>query len=377
MEEMKPKQKAKLNYTIRGARKTDLDVLESLEKQSFDYDRLSRKNFSWMLTKAHALFLVLEVDKKVIGYGLVLLNTGTRLARLYSLALSKAYKGRGLGKALLEALIEKAQELDYVYLRLEVKESNHSAIGLYENMGFRVFSKKDDYYSDGSTALCFEKRILFLKKSPKLSVPYYQQSLNFTCGPACLMMALKKFKTRFKPTISDELQIWREATTIFMTSGHGGCGPRGLALAAKERGLHPELYLSHQGVLFEDTVRSVGKKDILKVVNQDFVNRTKKEKIKVYGRKITISDIKETLKANGLVMALITTFHFDRSKVPHWVLITAIDDRFVYFHDPDISEVDKHEAQVDRLNVPVSHKQFLRMFKFGKQRMSLAVALYK
>ena len=30
-----------------------------------------------------------------------------------------------------------------------------------------------------------------------------------------------------------ELRVWREATTIFMTSGHGGCGPDGLALAAE------------------------------------------------------------------------------------------------------------------------------------------------
>lgn len=362
---------------LRAARKSDLDALEALENQSFNYDRLSRKSFLWMLTKAHALLHVAVIDKKVVGYGLVLLNTGTRLARLYSLAVSKSHQGLGLGRTILEALMARAEEEDFVYLRLEVKTDNYPAIGLYEKMGFRLLNRKKEYYSDGSDALCFEKRIKYLKPSPKFSVPYYQQTLEFTCGPACLMMSIKKFRPSFKFSISEELKIWREATTIFMTSGHGGCGPRGLALAAFDRGLRPVLYLSHTGVLFEDTVRSAEKKNVLTVVNDTFNADLKKRKIKLNHKNLTLDEIDSILNRGGVVLALITTYHFDRRKVPHWVLITAMDESFVYFHDPDRSEVDKHEARVDRLNVPVSHKQFRKMFKFGRQKMMLALALYK
>src|SRR3546814_2094248 len=41
-----------------------------------------------------------------------------------------------------------------------------------------------------------------------------------------------------------EIRIWREATTIFMTSGHGGCDPYGLAVAANRRGFHAKVYVS-------------------------------------------------------------------------------------------------------------------------------------
>ncbi len=369
---------SKLNSIhLRAAKKSDLDALEALEIQSFNYDRLSRKSFQWMLTKAHAILQVAVVDKKIIGYGLVLLNTGTRLARLYSIAVSKSHQGIGLGKTILESLIDKAEEEDFVYLRLEVKPDNVAAIGLYEKMGFRLLNRKKEYYSDGSDALCFEKRIKYLKPSPKFSVPYYQQTLDFTCGPACLMMAIKKFRSTYKFSVSEELKIWREATTIFMTSGHGGCGPRGLALSGFDRGVRPVLYLSHLGVLFEDTVRSEEKKNVLTVVNDSFNTDLRKRKIKVNHKKLTIDEIETILHRGGVVLALITTYHFDRRKVPHWVLITAVDESFVYFHDPDRSEIEKHEARVDRLNVPVSHAQFRKMFKFGRQKMMLALALYK
>jgi len=36
----------------------------------------------------------------------------------------------------------------------------------------------------------------------------------------------------YQPSREEEINLWREATTIFMTSGHGGCHPIGLALAA-------------------------------------------------------------------------------------------------------------------------------------------------
>lgn len=362
---------------LRVARKSDLDALEALENQSFNYDRLSRKSFQWMLTKAHAILLVATQDKALIGYGLVLLNTGTRLARLYSIAVAKTHRGLGLGNTILETLIDKAEEEDFVYLRLEVKPDNKQAIGLYEKMGFRLLNRKKEYYSDGSDALCFEKRIKYLKPSPKFSVPYYQQTLDFTCGPACLMMGIKKFKPQYKLSLHEELKIWREATTIFMTSGHGGCGPRGLALSAVDRGIRPVLYLSHTGVLFEDTVRSAEKKNVLTVVNDSFTAELRKKKVKVNHKRITLDEIQSILNRGGVVLVLITTYHFDRRKVPHWVLITAMDESFVYFHDPDRSEVEKHEARVDRLNVPVSHKQFRKMFKFGRQKMMLALALYK
>jgi hypothetical protein len=53
-------------------------------------------------------------------------------------------------------------------------------------------------------------------------VPFYGQTLEFTCGPAALMMAMAR-SARFAARPAHRIKLWRESTTIYMTSGHGGC----------------------------------------------------------------------------------------------------------------------------------------------------------
>ncbi|MCR1760354.1 ribosomal-protein-alanine acetyltransferase, partial [Pseudomonas aeruginosa] len=51
-----------MNLTLRPAGVDDLSALVELENRCFDYDRLSRRNFQWMLTRAHASLTVAEGD---------------------------------------------------------------------------------------------------------------------------------------------------------------------------------------------------------------------------------------------------------------------------------------------------------------------------
>lgn len=46
---------------------SDLDALVALEESSFAGDRLTRRNFSWMIRKAHAFFLVVEMGGVLVG----------------------------------------------------------------------------------------------------------------------------------------------------------------------------------------------------------------------------------------------------------------------------------------------------------------------
>src|SRR6516162_8974963 len=84
---------------------------------------------------------------------------------------------------------------------------------------------------DGGDALRFEKRLVPNLRALAVAPPYFHQTTEFTCGPACIMMALAWADRKFKPAPAFEFQLWREATTIFMTSGPGGCGPYGMAVA--------------------------------------------------------------------------------------------------------------------------------------------------
>jgi hypothetical protein len=45
------------------------------------------------------------------------------------------------------------------------------------------------YYEDGGDALRFEKRLVPNLRALAVAPPYFHQTTEFTCGPACIMMA--------------------------------------------------------------------------------------------------------------------------------------------------------------------------------------------
>jgi hypothetical protein len=50
-------------------------------------------------------------------------------------------------------------------------------------------------------------------------VEFFAQSLDFTCGPASLMMACTRSTPPTRWIVARELRLWREATLIYTTSG--------------------------------------------------------------------------------------------------------------------------------------------------------------
>ena len=81
---------------IRHATLNDLEALVKIEDSCFDTDRLSRRNFRYLLKKGHAETLVEEENAVVRGYTMLLFNDGISLARLYSLAVDPQYQRMGV-----------------------------------------------------------------------------------------------------------------------------------------------------------------------------------------------------------------------------------------------------------------------------------------
>jgi ribosomal protein S18 acetylase RimI-like enzyme len=146
---------------IREAVLDDLEALLALEEICFQSDRLSRRSFQRWLKGDRGILSVLEFECQVVGYGLVLLRKGTRLARLYSIALSPVVRGRGFGRLLVQALEAEAMEAGCLFMRLEVSKVNTAGISLYTNLGYGVFGELPDYYEDHTDALRMQKQIRF------------------------------------------------------------------------------------------------------------------------------------------------------------------------------------------------------------------------
>lgn len=361
---------------IRPVEDRDLDSLVALEDTSFSGDRLSRRRFQHWIKAGKRVFLVVEKDHGIIAYGLVLLHKGTRLARLYSIAVSGQARGQGVGKMLLLALERAASEQGRLDMRLEVAKTNESAIRLYQRLGYLAFGEYVDYYKDHGDALRMQKRIRHIDPKQLIHpVPFFQQSTNFTCGPASLIMAMASLDKNVKPTQELELDIWREATTIFMTSGHGGSHPLGLALAAKKRGFDVRTYISTDKPLFLEGVRTEHKKQVMRTVEQQFRKRARKEGVKVVTADLTQKQIADALDRHHAIIILISTYLMDGKKAPHWVAVTGMDEECFYVHDPDVDEKMQDEAYCQ--HIPIARENFARMSAFGADRLRTAVILKK
>lgn len=377
-DQIAPSTPAPTPSVLRKAVAADISRLLEIEVGSFATDRLTRRSFKYLLSRGHAVTLVETEAELITGYVLVLLNAGTSLARLYSLAVAPDRRGRGIAQRLLAAAEAAAIEQGSAYLRLEVRPDNTEAITLYKRAGYREFGIYDDYYEDHMAALRLERRLIPTTdppRSPDLpTVPYYSQTLDFTCGPAALMMAMKALAPMLDLDRTLELRLWRESTTVFMTSGHGGCGPHGLALAAWRRGFDVELCVNDDQALFLDSVRSEDKKEVMRLVHEDFLGEIAATGIRVHHRTLTAVDLAAAVGEAAIPIVLISSYRLYRAKFPHWVVVTGADDRFIYAHDP-LVEPDQHNSALDRINMPIARKDFEHMARYGKALLQASVIL--
>ncbi|WP_417486627.1 GNAT family N-acetyltransferase [Maricaulis sp.] len=142
--------------SIRLADPDDLDRIDRIEAASFDADRFPRRNLARMLAGRRTRFLLAEASTGQGGYLALSFRTGSRVARIYSVAVDPASRRQGLAEALLEAAVELATARNCHVLRLEVRASNGAARKLYDRYGFRLHDTRIAYYEDGETGLVLE-----------------------------------------------------------------------------------------------------------------------------------------------------------------------------------------------------------------------------
>ncbi|HXH71823.1 MAG TPA: peptidase C39 family protein [Mariprofundaceae bacterium] len=359
---------------IRHATLDDVPALAELENRSFETDRISPRSFRHLLKSGHSSLLVDEEDGRIRAYSLVLFHRNTSIARLYSFTVDAAFRGQGLGRKLLAAAEDDALANGSVSMRLEVRPDNPAATHLYLANGYKQFDVAPDYYEDHMDALRMEKALAPHLSAESSRVPYYPQTLEFTCGPATLMMAMKALRPEMTLDRMLELRLWREATTIFMTSGHGGCGPLGLALSAHNRGFAVELYVSSRSNMFVDSVRSEEKKEVIRLVQADLFREIKETDIGVHRRMLALAEMEKAFEKGAVPLVLVSAYRLSGDKSPHWVVVTGFDKRFVYVHEP---YVDIEEGVTDTLciGIPIAREEFERMTRYGKTRQFAAILI--
>jgi GNAT superfamily N-acetyltransferase len=138
------------NYHIRQAQEADANAIFALIQELAHYEKLTHQVTGTPETLAEHLFgtpayaeaIVAEAQGRLIGFALFFKNYSTFLTKpglyLEDLYVQDAYRGQGIGKALLKAVAQIAQARGYGRLEWTVLDWNETAITFYQKMGAEV-----------------------------------------------------------------------------------------------------------------------------------------------------------------------------------------------------------------------------------------------
>ena len=104
----------------------------------------SEKSIKEELSNPHARFFVALSDNEVSGY----IGAHNILGEVYitNVAVKPRFRRMGIGKKLVDFLINESISENADFVTLEVRKSNEGAKALYENAGFSVVGERKDFY---------------------------------------------------------------------------------------------------------------------------------------------------------------------------------------------------------------------------------------
>ena len=122
-----------------------LDDLARLERLCFSRP-WSRQALKEELTNPAACFLVGEEAGEVLGYAGMHCAAGE--CYVDNVAVFPEARRQGVGRKLMEALLQAAAARGGEFLSLEVRPSNLEALALYRGLGFREVGRRRRFYDD-------------------------------------------------------------------------------------------------------------------------------------------------------------------------------------------------------------------------------------
>ncbi len=130
----------------------DAKDLARIHGQSF-YRGWPVEEFGQFLSEAASpVYIACDARRRIVGFALI--RTVLDESELLTIAVDPKWRGKGMGKALMDAVFADLMHSPARRMFLEVDEQNHAAIRLYEKLGFATISSRKGYYPrpDGTAA---------------------------------------------------------------------------------------------------------------------------------------------------------------------------------------------------------------------------------
>jgi ribosomal protein S18 acetylase RimI-like enzyme len=147
--------------------------LESLEREPFAFGKSVEEHqktgvetiaLRFRYTPAGALYLGAFENNNLIGIATFIRETGLKerhKGRIYGVYVTAAERGKGVGRALLATLLERAkQDSSLEQILLAVATSQSAARNLYRDLGFETYGTEPNALKVGSTYIDEEHMFL-------------------------------------------------------------------------------------------------------------------------------------------------------------------------------------------------------------------------
>ena len=136
--------------TVESMRWWHIGEVAALEGELFPDDRWSVEQFWSELAQPTRSYVVVMDGDRIVGYaGLYVLAPQSDVQ---TIAVRADSQGKGVGAALLTALLDEAARRGASEILLEVRSDNYAAVSMYMRHGFERISHRRAYYPDGGDA---------------------------------------------------------------------------------------------------------------------------------------------------------------------------------------------------------------------------------
>lgn len=127
---------------IRPMERHDVPAVLAIEQRAYAYP-WTEGIFNDCIRVGYHSFVV-ERDEQIVAYAFM--NTVLGEAHVLNLCVDPTLRRQGIARNLLEYIIDLAKNLKALTLFLEVRESNHAALALYQGCGFDEIGVRRNYY---------------------------------------------------------------------------------------------------------------------------------------------------------------------------------------------------------------------------------------
>jgi ribosomal-protein-alanine N-acetyltransferase len=134
------------SIVFRFMREEDIDQVLEIEHASFATPWSREAFYNELNMNKFAVYIVLEVDGRVVGYCGVWVVIDE--AHVTNIALLPEYRGRKFGEALMQNLFDVARTMGAKSMTLEVRVTNYVAQSMYRKFGFQKGGLRKNYYTD-------------------------------------------------------------------------------------------------------------------------------------------------------------------------------------------------------------------------------------